>query len=75
MKFGGYREDMVAAEDWELFDRLRSASKTFQWTSSKIYHDFGNPTLKEHLIKGAYYGSTLKGKNLIRQNYSKAVDL
>ena len=54
-KVGGYNENMVSGEDWDLSNRIRKAGYTISRVNSKIYHNEGNLSLIKTLKKKAYY--------------------
>lgn len=55
---GGYREDLVAGEDWDFSDRMEVAGATISRTQAMILHDDGYISLRETFKKKQYYGKT-----------------
>lgn len=57
---GGYREDLVAGEDWDLSDRIEAGApnRRLHRTEAPILHDDGRISLRETFRKKQYYGVT-----------------
>jgi len=56
---GGYDEDMIAAEDWDLLLRVRKADYKIARIDSVIKHNEGKLTLWRSVKKKYYYGKTI----------------
>lgn len=55
---GGYDENMVSGEDWDLSQRIGKTGKLIR-ISEKIYHNEGRATLSEIVKKKFYYAKKL----------------
>lgn len=53
---GGWSEELTAAEDWDLADRVRVAGVATGRTDSFIWHDEGRIALRGTFRKKRYYG-------------------
>ena len=53
---GGWSEELTAAEDWELTDRIRGEGWPTSRVAAHIRHDEGRPTLRAVFRKKRYYG-------------------
>ena len=53
---GGYDETMVAAEDWDLPDRISATGGSVGRIASHVWHDEGHISLRECFKKKRYYG-------------------
>jgi glycosyltransferase involved in cell wall biosynthesis len=58
MAVGGYDEDLVAGEDWDLNSRV-AGGRSLPRSKSLITHDEGRLRLFAHLAKKWYYGESL----------------
>ncbi len=56
----GYDEEMFAGEDWNLFDRLRSAGFQYGRCQSFINHQIGRLAVLGMIKKKFYYGTNIK---------------
>lgn len=56
---GGWSEDQVAGEDWELADRFAGRGAITSRTTSQIWHDEGNLNLRKSFVKKRYYAQDL----------------
>lgn len=56
---GGYDIELMAAEDWDLSDRI-SVGKSLPRTKARIVHDEGRLEIWPHLRKKRYYGRSFK---------------
>lgn len=63
LKAGGYDEERISGEDWDLSQRI-SKLGNLQRVKSFIYHNEGRPTLKGILSKKFFYAKNIK------QNYA-----
>jgi glycosyltransferase involved in cell wall biosynthesis len=57
-RVGGYREDLVAGEDWDLSDRVEATGLRIARTEAVIWHDDGHIELRTTFRKKRYYGRT-----------------
>lgn len=57
-KAGGYNEDLISGEDWDLAQRVAEHGKTGRITT-KVLHDENNLRLVTHLKKKYYYSQHL----------------
>ncbi len=57
---GGYREDLIAGEDWDFSDRMQAAGATLGRTEAFIRHDDGHISLWDTFKKKQYYGKTFQ---------------
>lgn len=57
-RIGGYREELVAGEDWDLADRVEAAGRATARTEAIIWHDDGHVDLRATFHKKRYYGRT-----------------
>jgi cellulose synthase/poly-beta-1,6-N-acetylglucosamine synthase-like glycosyltransferase len=58
---GGFREDLIAAEDYDLYNRLKKAGYRIGKIESQELH-IGEPKrLMDIIRKQYYYGSTIRG--------------
>lgn len=57
---GGYREDLIAGEDWDFSDRMESAGARVGRTEAFIRHDDGHISLWDTFKKKQYYGQTFQ---------------
>ncbi len=57
---GGYREDLIAGEDWDFSDRMEAAGATLGRTEAFIRHDDGHISLRDTFKKKQYYGKTFQ---------------
>ncbi len=55
---GGYREDLVAGEDWDLSDRIETTGHPLTRTEATILHDDGRISIRTTFKKKIYYGYT-----------------
>jgi GT2 family glycosyltransferase len=72
-KAGGYDENMVSGEDWDLSQRIEKLG-TIDRINSFIYHNEGKPTLGKIIKKKFYYAgkfSKYKENNLNQKKISK----
>jgi len=53
---GGWNEDLTAAEDWDLDDRIRAAGTKVGRVETFIWHDEGKLRLRGTFGKKRYYG-------------------
>jgi glycosyltransferase involved in cell wall biosynthesis len=58
-RVGGYDEELVAAEDWDLHARVAHAGATTARISPLIWHDEGRLRVAQLLAKKFHYGKTL----------------
>lgn len=56
---GGWNEELTAAEDWDLADRVRAAGVAVARVSAWIWHDEGRLQLRGTFGKKRYYGQWL----------------
>lgn len=56
-EIGGFDEDLIAAEDWDLCERIKEAGYIIDAIDAYILHDEGNINLWSLWKKKAYYGS------------------
>lgn len=56
---GGYDPKLIAAEDWDLSDRIKKSGIKLGSTKTKVWHDEGEIDLFALLKKKAYYGGKL----------------
>lgn len=59
LKVGGFDEKLVAAEDWDLSQRIKKLGKIGLLKSMIIHHE-GNLSLRQHLRKKFYYAKNIK---------------
>lgn len=59
MKVGGFDETLIAAEDWDLSQRIKKLGKIGRIKSMIIHHE-GNSSLLEYLRKKFYYAKNVK---------------
>ena len=67
VQVGGYDENMVSGEDWDLKRRLVQNGVEIARINAKILHNEGKLTLKKTLAKKFYYGKKIRnflGKNV-----------
>ncbi len=57
---GGYREDLIAGEDWDFSDRMQAAGAAIGRTEAFIGHDDGHISLWDTFKKKQYYGKTFQ---------------
>lgn len=57
-ELGGFNEDFIAGEDWELTDRLSAAGHQIGRVTSAVWHDEGYISLRDAFQKKRYYGRT-----------------
>jgi len=70
-KVGGFNEAMFAGEDWDLFNRLKTAGYTYQRCHAFIHHHLGHLRFGDAIRKKYYYGSQLK--SFIRDHRSSSM--
>jgi glycosyltransferase involved in cell wall biosynthesis len=58
---GGFREDLIAAEDYDLYNRLKKAGYRIGTIKSQELHVGEPKRLIDIIRKQYYYGSTMKG--------------
>ncbi len=58
-KIGGFDENLIASEDWDIANRFKKADLKKGRTSQKIIHHEGKLSLKEAVRKKFYYGKNL----------------
>ncbi len=58
-KIGGFDENLIASEDWDLTNRLKKEGYKLGRANQKIIHHEGRLSLKEAIIKKYYYGQNL----------------
>ena len=68
---GGYREDLIAGEDWDFSDRMESAGAALGRTKAFIRHDDGRISLRDTFQKKQYYGKTFQHYLRTRSNPSQ----
>lgn len=68
---GGYDENLVSGEDWDLSQRVKKTS-TIGRIDPFIYHHEGKPTLIKILRKKYYYAQLLKRYTQKRENKQEA---
>jgi len=59
LKLGGYDENLIAAEDWDLSQRLKKSGFLVSRINSLIKHHEGKLSLKKTMIKKYRYGMTI----------------
>ncbi|OGD91596.1 hypothetical protein A3D81_00605 [Candidatus Curtissbacteria bacterium RIFCSPHIGHO2_02_FULL_40_17] len=60
LKLGGYDEDLIAGEDWDLHVRSQKAGIKIGMSKSVIYNNESNMNLLEILKKKFYYAKNIK---------------
>jgi len=56
---GGYDEDMVAGEDWDIFNRMRLLGYKYSRCESYINHNLGELRFFDYINKKRYYGKNI----------------
>ena len=68
---GGFNQEMFAGEDWDLFNRLKTAGYTYERCRSFIHHHLGHLRFGDAIRKKYYYGSQLR--SFIRDHRSSSM--
>jgi GT2 family glycosyltransferase len=58
-KVGWFNPALIAAEDWDLSDRIKESGAKLSCTQAKVLHDEWEVVLSKLLKKKAYYGEKL----------------
>lgn len=72
-KLGGYSENMISGEDWDLTNRTRAAEYKIGRVDSLIHHNEGKLSLIRDLRKKYYYAKN--SKSYIEKNVKKPSDI
>lgn len=59
LKIGGYDEQLIAAEDWDLLEKIKVSDEKPKRIKAKIYHNESNLNLLDIAKKKFYYGKNL----------------
>jgi glycosyltransferase involved in cell wall biosynthesis len=71
-RVGGYDENLVGSEDWDLHERAQRTGARVSRTTALIRHDEGALRLRHLLVKKFHYGKTLGA--YVRKHPSRARD-
>ncbi len=60
LRVGGYDEELISGEDWDLFKRMRKLGMRYTRNKSFIQHNLGHLKFFSYVNKKRYYGKNIK---------------